>query len=162
MVDTIDISNLNEKQKTFCEEYLLDLNATQAAKRAGYSEDTAYSQGQRLLKHVEIRAYIQKSMRERSENTLVDAVFVIENLKEVAARCMQAQPVMVFNPIEKQMEQKTDSEGNGVWEFDSNGANKALELMGKHVAMFTDKSDINTNNPASEQILKKIAEKLNA
>jgi hypothetical protein len=52
---------------------------------------------------------------------------------------------MVFNPIDKCMEQKTDESGQGVWEFDSNGANKALELMGKHVAMFTEKKVVDTN-----------------
>jgi len=151
--ELIDIANLNEKQKTFCEEYLIDLNATQAAQRAGYSKDTAYSQGQRLLKHVDIRAYIQQKMKERSANTLVDATFVVEKLKEVADRCMQATPVMVFNPIDKCMEQKTDEEGQGVWEFDSNGANRALELMGKHVAMFTDKKEINAN-VTTDQVFK--------
>ena len=53
-MEEFDISNLklNEKQKMFCEEYIIDLNATQSAIRAGYSEKTAYSIGQRLLKKV--------------------------------------------------------------------------------------------------------------
>lgn len=52
--------SLNEKQKAFCEFYAACLNATEAAKKAGYSEKTAYSIGQRLLKHVETQKYIQQ------------------------------------------------------------------------------------------------------
>jgi len=147
--EVIDISNLSEKHQTFCREYLVDLIGTQAAIRAGYAPDSANVTASKLLTNTNIRAYIQALMKERSENTLVDAVFVVENLKEVAARCMQAKPVMIFNPIEKKMEQKQDAAGNGVWEFDSNGANKALELMGKHVAMVTDKTDNNNRTNLS-------------
>jgi phage terminase small subunit len=55
---------LNERQKRFCDEYLVDLNATQAAKRAGYSAKTSYSQGHDLLKHPEIKPYIEKRLEE--------------------------------------------------------------------------------------------------
>ena len=54
---------MTEKQKRFCEEYLIDLNATQAALRAGYSEKTAYSIGNENLKKPEIQEYIQKRKR---------------------------------------------------------------------------------------------------
>ena len=56
---------LNEKQTRFCQEYVIDLNATQAAIRAGYSKKTAYSQGQRLLKHDEVQEKIQEIKKER-------------------------------------------------------------------------------------------------
>lgn len=56
---------LNEKQLRFCQEYVIDLNATQAAIRAGYSKKTAYSQGQRLLKHDEVQERIQEIKEER-------------------------------------------------------------------------------------------------
>lgn len=59
--------DLNEKQLRFCEEYIIDLNATQAAIRAGYSKKTAYSQGQRLLKHDEIQKRIQEIKEERGK-----------------------------------------------------------------------------------------------
>lgn len=58
---------LTARQERFVKEYLVDLNATQAALRAGYSEKTAYSQGQRLLKHVEIQAAVQTEMEKRSK-----------------------------------------------------------------------------------------------
>ena len=64
---------MTKKQKRFCEEYLIDLNATQAAIRAGYSPETAYSIGQENLKKPEMRARIDKAMAERSKRTGVNA-----------------------------------------------------------------------------------------
>ena len=58
---------MTEKQKLFCEEYLIDLNATQAALRAGYSEKTAYSIGNENLKKPEIQEYIQKRLKEKED-----------------------------------------------------------------------------------------------
>lgn len=53
---------LNDKQASFAREYCIDKNATQAAIRAGYSAKTAYSQGERLLRHVEVRAEIERTL----------------------------------------------------------------------------------------------------
>lgn len=75
---------LNEKQKQFVQEYLVDLNATQAAKRAGYSERTAYSQGQRLLKHDEIQRAIQEARKEQMERTDITADRVLTEYARVA------------------------------------------------------------------------------
>lgn len=55
---------LNEMQQAFADYYLKASNATEAAKKAGYSEKTAYSQGQRLLKNVEVKAYIEERLAE--------------------------------------------------------------------------------------------------
>ena len=74
---------LNEKQKRFAHEYIIDLNATNAALRAGYSKKTAYSQGHRLLKHAEISKYIEVLQKERSERTAVTADMVIDELAKV-------------------------------------------------------------------------------
>lgn len=59
------------KQQRFCDEYLIDCNATRAAIAAGYSKQTAYSQGQRLLKNVEIKNYIAHQQEERSKQSLL-------------------------------------------------------------------------------------------
>ncbi len=71
---------LTPKQQRFVEEYLIDLNATQAAIRAGYSEKTAYSIGQRLLKHVEVQAAIAAAQEERSKKTGIDAEWLLKRL----------------------------------------------------------------------------------
>lgn len=60
---------LNSKQMRFVEEYCVDMNATQAALRSGYSQKTAYSQGQRLLKHAEVAAAIDKKREALTEKT---------------------------------------------------------------------------------------------
>jgi len=74
---------LNPQQTQFVAEYLIDLNATQAAIRAGYSEDTAYSQGGRLLKHVEVGKAIADAMAERSVRTRVTADRVLTELARI-------------------------------------------------------------------------------
>ena len=67
-----ETSSLNLKQRTFVTEYLIDLNATKAAQRAGYSTRTAYSIGQRLLKHVEVAAAIAKATEAREAKAAED------------------------------------------------------------------------------------------
>lgn len=131
---------LNEKQELFAQEYIIDLNCTQAAIRAGYSEDSAGNQGHRLIKNDEISARIGELLDARAKRTMVTQDFVIEGLVDMVHRCKQAAPVMIFDPIEKSMVQATNENGQGVWEFDSNGANRAYELLGKHLALFTDKT----------------------
>lgn len=127
---------MNDKQKRFAEEYLVDLNATQAAIRAGYSPKTAGSQGERLLKDADVHAYITEMKAKRTERTQISADFVLTGLKEVALRCLQRVPVMEFDYENRCMMQKTDAAGQGVWEFDSTGANRAFELLGRHAGIF--------------------------
>jgi phage terminase small subunit len=149
-----------DKQEIFCQEYIVDLNATNAAIRAGYSPKTAYSIASRLLRNVKIRARVTELMDERSKRTLVDADFVVRNLLDITAKCQQKVPVMEWNAENKCMEQKTDEEGKAIWEFDSSGANKALELLGRHLAMFTDKAKITTmvEQPLFEKKAKDVSE----
>ncbi len=72
---------MTPKQERFVQEYLVDQNATAAAKRAGYSERTAYSQGQRLLKNVEARQAIQAAQAEHRERTAVTVESITEKLR---------------------------------------------------------------------------------
>lgn len=130
------MQKLSPKQERFAREYLLDLNATQAAIRAGYSPKTAYSMGQRLLKNVEVQKAVQSAMDERSKRTEVNADYVLTNLLEIVERCMQRAPVL------HKGEQVVDEEGNSVWCFDGKNAIRALELLGKHKGMWTDKVEM--------------------
>ncbi|MDG4650102.1 terminase small subunit [Roseibacterium sp. SDUM158017] len=74
---------LTARQARFVEEYLIDLNATQAAIRAGYSEKTARSQGQRLLTNVDVETAIQEGKARRSERTEVTQDRVIAELAKI-------------------------------------------------------------------------------
>ncbi len=83
--------SLTPKQARFVEEYLIDLNATQAAIRASYSQRTAEQQGARLLRNVKVAAAIQKAQEARSERTRIDQDWVIERLVGVYEASMEAQ-----------------------------------------------------------------------
>lgn len=76
--------SLPERRKRFCEEYVIDLNCTQAAIRAGYSLETAYSQGSRLLKFVEVQAYIKHLRENIEESTGVTKNRVVRELQRIA------------------------------------------------------------------------------
>ena len=78
------MKKLTSKQKQFANEYLIDRNCTQAAIRAGYSEKTAYSQGQRLLKHVEVNAIINKKLTKLEEKVGLSAERAMEEVKAIA------------------------------------------------------------------------------
>ena len=77
------MGKLTPRQSMFVKEYLVDLNATQAAIRAGYSKKTAGQQGERLLKDVEIAAYVQAGMAKRSAKVEINADYVLARLAEI-------------------------------------------------------------------------------
>lgn len=75
--------SLNEKQKAFCEHYAACLNATEAAKRAGYSEKTAYSIGNENLKKPEIQKYLQTLIEEAKKQRIATIEETLEYLTDV-------------------------------------------------------------------------------
>lgn len=134
---------LNDKQKLFVLEYLKDLNATQAAIRAGYSEKTAKSQGGRLLTNVIIKDQIEKAKATRQEAVKIDADYVLRQAVKLHERCMQdVKPKMVRRG--KEMVQARDEEGNLLFVFDASGAAKGLDLIGKHISVqaFNEKKSV--------------------
>ena len=74
---------LTDKQEQFCREYPIDLNATQAAIRAGYSEKTANREGSRLLSNVDIQNFLTELKKERSERTDITAEMVLKELAKI-------------------------------------------------------------------------------
>lgn len=130
--------DLTLKQAAFVREYLIDLNATQAAIRAGYSEKTAGSIGTENLQKPAISRAIEEAYQARARRVELDADYVLSGLVEVAERCKQPKPVMYWDRTERRMVQ-AEEDGELLWQFDSMGANKALELVGKHLGMFKDK-----------------------
>lgn len=135
------VGKLTDKQKRFVEEYLVDLNATQAAIRAGYSEQTAYSIGQRLLKKVEVQEAIQQAQNKRSERTQITQDEVICRLIENVDISMGKKATVITIPSKSE---NGEVVGNDVAQFvyEPSAANKALELLGKHLGIFKDGVDI--------------------
>lgn len=107
---------LTPKQDLFAKEYLVDLNATQAAIRAGYSQKTAPAQGARLLVKPVMQASIEKAMEERGKKVDRIALDVLHDIQEVTKKAME--------------------EGDYKTSF------KGLELEGKHFGMFKDKLEV--------------------
>lgn len=141
---------MTKKQKRFIEEYLIDLNATQAAIRAGYSSDTAYSIGNENMKKPEIKACIDKAMAERSRRTGVNADRVIMELAKIAfvnasdvidadTATVKADALPEDTAAIQSVKVKTFGEDGLEREIKMADKLKALELLGKHLGMFKDK-----------------------
>jgi len=122
---------LTAKQMKFVLEYMIDLNATQAAIRAGYSEKSAAVQGWENLRKPQIQKELTKRINRLSIKSEISAESVLKRLNEVADRCLQA--VEVY-----------DRDGNptGEYFFDASGANRALELLGKHLRLFIERQEV--------------------
>ena len=135
------MANLTPKQQRFVEEYLIDLNATQAAIRAGYSPRTANEQGAQNLAKLSISEAIAEAQNKRVERTEITQDYVLTNIQKVIERCMQVQQV------DNCLTQTEDSELAQAFMFKEQGALKGLELLGKHLGMFVDQKrvDVTTN-----------------
>ncbi len=135
------MANLTPKQQRFVEEYLIDLNATQAAIRAGYSPRTANEQGAQNLAKLSISEAIAEAQAKREERTQITQDYVLTNIQKVIERCMQVQQV------DNCLTQTEDGELAQAFMFKEQGALKGLELLGKHLGMFVDqkKVDVTTN-----------------
>lgn len=141
---------MTKKQKRFVEEYLIDLNATQAAIRAGYSPDTAKSIGSENLTKPDIQARIAKAMAERSRRTGVNADRVIMELAKIAfvnasdvidadTATVKADALPEDTAAIQSVKVKTFGEDGLEREIKMADKLKALELLGKHLGMFKDK-----------------------
>lgn len=184
---------LTPKQKRFCEEYLIDLNATQAAIRAGYSPKTAEQTASRLLRNVKVQEYIAKRQKELSRSTEITQERVIKELSLIAfsnaadyARVVEKKmkievggvlvdvldedgnPVM-YRTVEPVLtEELTDDQkralavikkGRDGLEVRPCSKEKALELLGKHLGIFTDKIEANVNDTAKNELAELLAQR---
>ena len=185
--------SLTAKQKRFCDEYLIDLNATQAAIRAGYSEKTAYRTGADNLRKPQIEEYIAKRQKELSRSTEItqervikelaliafsnnaDYAHVVEKKLQVEAGGTLADvldkdgnPVM-YRTVEPVLTEELTEEqkralavikkGRDGLEVKSCDKVKALELLGKHLGIFTDKIEANVNDTTRSELQELLAQR---
>lgn len=147
---------LTPKQALFAQEYLVDLNATAAAIRAGYSAKTAEQQGYRLLRNVQVAAAIQAGMSKRSAKAEVKAEQIVAELRRIAFG--DSRRVMEWGPngvklkpsselsdddaaIVSEASESTTLNG-GSLKLKTHDKIRALELLGKHIGMFTDNLNV--------------------
>lgn len=151
---------MTARQARFVQEYLVDLNGTQAAIRAGYSKRTANKQAARLLAKVSVRQAVQEAMAAREARTEITQDMVVRELARVAFGDPRA--LMVWGPDGVRLRDSgelTEDQAATVAEVSqsvtaSGGSLKlkrhdkvrALELLGKHLGMFTD-MNVNVNEP---------------
>lgn len=162
------MAKLTNKQKKFIDEYLVDLNATQAAIRAGYKEKTAYRTGAENLRKPQIQREIQKRMQERQQRTEVTQDMVVKELAAIAfakatdyveIRSNGVFGTVVIKPTTNLSDQQIRAiagikEGANGIEIKLNDKEKALELLGRHLGMWNDKLDIKT--PAIDESIKEM------
>lgn len=156
---------LTARQRRFVDEYLVDLNATQAAIRAGYSARTADSIGLQLLRKTQVAEAIQAAMAKRQERTAIDAAYVVGKLREIAE-------MDVLDILQDDMSLKPVSQWPKIWRqyltgfdlaemFEGRGDDRStvgilkkirwpdkvknLELLGRHLGIFTDRHQLEGN-----------------
>lgn len=149
---------LNEKNRLFVKEYLIDLNATQAALRAGYSKRTAYSIGSELLKKPEIAALVQEEMDKRAAKLDITAARVLAEIARLALydpldyRDVKSPEDVAALPEDKRraiVGWKWDKNNNFVLEF---AKVSTLDQLGRHLKLFTDKLEVTGDISLAERL----------
>ena len=146
--------SLNDRQNRFVEEYMIDLNAEQAAIRAGYTEASARRNGHRLLKLPNVRKALDAAMEARARRTLIIQDQVIEELAAIAfcdpieiASTTFRGPADIARLPERARRLIAD------WHWDARGhflvrphsKLRALEVLGRHLGMFVERARVDVN-----------------
>lgn len=167
------MANLTPKQQRFVEEYLIDLNATQAAIRAGYSEKTAKSIGQENLTKPDIQKAIEEAQNKRQEQTQIDAAYVLKRLVEIDQMDVldimdddgNVKPLRDWPKIWRQyisnIETISMDDGEG-WLKKIKWPDKVknLELLGKHVSVGAFKDKVEHSGKLEIQSLSDLMDEL--
>lgn len=133
---------LNARQKAFCEYYVACGNATEAAKKAGYSEKTAYSMGNENLKKPELKKYIDKMLKELEEKRMASAEEVIKFLTASMRGEIEEEVIVVEGQGDGFSEARKEKK-----QLSAKDRIKAAELLGKRHMLWTDKAKIEGTIP---------------
>ena len=163
------MTGLTPKQQQFVEEYLIDLNATQAAIRAGYSPKTAKSIGQENLTKPDVAAAVEAALAARSRRTQVTADMVLLELGRIGFSNMGHYARWDGNAVDLKCSDgmtedalrcvaevsQTVTEHGGTVRFKLHDKPKALELLGRHLGLFTDRLvvDVTAHLPEQDKAL---------
>ena len=131
---------LKGKYEKFCQEYVIDYNGTKAAIRSGYEEKSARQQASRLLAPDKILQRIVELQVEQVKRLSITQDYVVLQLLDTYKCCREATPVMRYDYDRGEMVE------TGMYQFDSKGALRALELLGKHLGMYGPKASLPASN----------------
>lgn len=131
------MTKMTAKQRRFCDEYLIDLNATQAAIRAGYSSNYANTNASKLLQITTIKDFLQKRMAEKEKELIADQDEVLRYLTAVMRGQSSAEIVVVEGTGEGYSEARAIQKAP-----DEKERLKAAELLGKRYGLYTEKVDV--------------------
>jgi len=135
-VKTLLFFTMLDQHKRFADRYFETLNGTQSAIYAGFSTDTAKQQAWQLLQREDIQEYLQSLRAEYSEKSGLTKEWVMKRFEHISDACVKAKPVVQWDAGLKEFIPVEDEYGNPVYEFDSSGANKATEMIGKIIGVF--------------------------
>lgn len=152
------------KQQMFCKEYLIDLNATQAAIRAGYSEKTARKIANENLTKPDIQEYIQAQMNKRAAKIEITADRVLQEIAKMAFANVQDlyDEHGILKPISElprevaaavQSVKVNLTEACAVQEVKLWDKKGTLELLGKHLRLFSEKNQEDDDAPAPTRVI---------
>lgn len=144
---------LSEKQKLFCREYILDLNASQAAIRAGYSSKCAKEQGYRLLTYAHIQEELAELMKNREARLEITADFVLQTIVETIKRCSQGQAMLDRKGIPVLGLDVQTGDEKQLYKFDSAGVLRGAELLGRHLRLFSDRIEHSGSNEGPIELI---------
>lgn len=148
------VPSITPKQERFCQEYIVDYNGAQAAVRAGYAANSARKTASRLLTNADILARVRELQREQTARLALTQDYVLQQLVDTYRCCREPEPVLVYDPDAGGMVE------SGKYQFDSKGALRALELIGKHLGMYQDKLKLDAKLDTGQ--LGKVLEQLGA
>ncbi|MFW2173749.1 terminase small subunit [Acinetobacter guillouiae] len=131
----------NQQHENLAQAYVETANKKKAGEKAGYADK---SNAFRAILRPDVQERIKFLQEERAEELGIDAYYVLKSLKSVAERCMQGEPVTDRDgsPV---FIQGPDEEYAALYKFDQAGANKSLEMIGKHLGMFKEEVKLTGN-----------------
>lgn len=142
------MTDLKPKHERFCQEYVIDYHGANAAIRAGYREKSARQQASELLTNPNILARIRELQQEQIKRLAISQDYVVLQLIDTYNCCREPKPVMEWDYTKREWVQ------SGMYQFDSKGALKALELLGKHLGT----TSVSGNETEEDPLSKSLAE----